>query len=70
MSLPTTQKQWVNERVTDDSFDGLVYQDAAPLPEVGDTEVLVKLQGASLNFRDLIIPRVGTPLTPSPITAN
>jgi NADPH:quinone reductase-like Zn-dependent oxidoreductase len=58
MSLPATQEQWVNERVTTDSFDGLIYQADAPLPKVGDTEVLVKLSGASLNFRDLIIPRV------------
>jgi len=57
MSLPATQEQWVNERVTTDSFDGLIYQADAPLPKVGDTEVLVKLSGASLNFRDLIIPR-------------
>ncbi len=69
MSLPTTQKQWLNERVTNDSFDGLVYQDAAPLPRVGDTEVLVKLSGASLDFRNLIIPRVS--ISPhSPISAH
>ncbi len=69
MSLPSSQKQWLNERVTNDSFDGLVYQDKAPLPKVGDTEVLVKLSGASLNFRDLIIPRVHFS-TPSPISAH
>jgi NADPH:quinone reductase-like Zn-dependent oxidoreductase len=49
-------KQWVVES-KDKDFDGLVYQDA-PVPEVGESEVLVKLQAASLNYRDLIIPKV------------
>ncbi|KAK3302909.1 alcohol dehydrogenase-like protein [Chaetomium strumarium] len=55
MSLPTTQKQWLVQG-TDKGLDGLVYQDA-PVPQVGDTDVLVKLRGASVNYRDLIIPR-------------
>lgn len=53
---PTTMKQWVVESKEKD-FDGLVYQDA-PVPNVGENEVLVKLQAASLNYRDLIIPKV------------
>ena len=65
MSLPTTQKQWVVRRVVENSFDGLVYEPSAPVPTLGDNDVLVKVQGASLNFRDLIIPRVNFPLTPS-----
>ncbi|KAF3387602.1 hypothetical protein F1880_000834 [Penicillium rolfsii] len=48
-------KQWVVES-KDKDLDGLVYQDA-PVPKVGESEVLVKLQAASLNYRDLIIPR-------------
>lgn len=55
-SLPTTQKQWLAQG-TDKDFDGLVYQDA-PVPKVGDNDVLVRLRGASLNYRDLIIPKV------------
>jgi NADPH:quinone reductase-like Zn-dependent oxidoreductase len=49
-------KQWIVES-KDKAFDGLVYQDA-PMPKVGESEVLVKLQAASLNYRDLIIPKV------------
>jgi len=65
MSLPTIQKQWKIQKITNDSFDGLVYEDA-PIPKLGDTDVLVKMQGASLNYRDLIIPQVPFfPRTPS-----
>ncbi|OOQ84872.1 Zinc-type alcohol dehydrogenase-like protein [Penicillium brasilianum] len=46
-----TMKQWVVEG-KDRGFDGLVYQDA-PVPEVGESEVLVKFQAVSLNYRDL-----------------
>lgn len=52
----TTMKQWVVE-TKDKDFDGLVYKDA-PVPKVGENEVLVKLSAASLNYRDLIIPKV------------
>ncbi|KAK4236500.1 putative zinc-type alcohol dehydrogenase-like protein yoga [Achaetomium macrosporum] len=55
MSLPNTQMQWLVQG-TGRGFDGLVYQDA-PVPKVGDTDVLVKLRGASLNYRDLLIPQ-------------
>ncbi|KAK3346382.1 hypothetical protein B0T25DRAFT_278173 [Lasiosphaeria hispida] len=55
MSVPTTQKQWLIQD-KDHDFDGLVYQDS-PVPKVGENEVLVKLYGASLNYRDLIIPK-------------
>ena len=57
MSLPSTQKQWVIES-SEKAFDGLVYQENAALPTVGTTEVLVRLRGAALNYRDLIIPKV------------
>jgi NADPH:quinone reductase-like Zn-dependent oxidoreductase len=49
-------KQWIVES-QDRDVDGLVYQDAH-VPKVGESEVLVKLQAASLNYRDLIIPKV------------
>ncbi|KAK0744606.1 hypothetical protein B0T21DRAFT_389896 [Apiosordaria backusii] len=55
MSIPKTQKQWVITS-KDKDFDGLVYQDG-PVPTPGDHEVLVHLRGASLNYRDLIIPK-------------
>ncbi|KAJ5108096.1 Polyketide synthase enoylreductase [Penicillium angulare] len=50
-----SMKSWVIEN-KDNGFDGLVYKDAQ-IPKVGDNEVLVKLQAASLNYRDLIIPK-------------
>lgn len=49
-------KQWVVEN-KDNDFDGLVFKDA-PVPTVGESEVLVKLHAASLNYRDLIILKV------------
>lgn len=56
MAAPTTQKQWAVQGTKDD-FDGLKYEDA-PVPKCGENEVLVKMHGASLNYRDLIIPKV------------
>lgn len=60
---PTVTKQW---RVTgtDKDFDGLVFEEG-PIPQVGENEVLVKLHGASLNYRDLIIPRVRSHVGPA-----
>ncbi|KAK4152184.1 putative zinc-type alcohol dehydrogenase-like protein yoga [Chaetomidium leptoderma] len=55
MSLPTSQKQWLIQG-TGKGFDNLVFQDA-PVPKVGDNDVLVKLHGASINYRDLLIPQ-------------
>ncbi|KAL2870887.1 putative raffinose synthase protein Sip1 [Aspergillus lucknowensis] len=52
---PSTQKQWTVLN-GENSFDGLKYGDA-PVPKVGENEVLVKLHAASLNYRDLIIPK-------------
>jgi NADPH:quinone reductase-like Zn-dependent oxidoreductase len=49
-------KQWIVQDKEHD-LDGLVFKDAA-VPKVGENEVLVKLQAASLNYRDLIIPKV------------
>lgn len=53
---PTTMKQWVVSG-KDKGFDGMSFGEA-PIPKVGENEVLVKFQAASLNFRDLIIPKV------------
>ena len=53
---PATMKQWIVEG-KDKGFDGLSFGEA-PIPKVGENEVLVKFQAASLNYRDLIIPKV------------
>ncbi|CAJ2509457.1 Uu.00g144830.m01.CDS01 [Anthostomella pinea] len=55
MSAPSSQKQW-SVTGTDKDFDGLQYVDV-PVPKVGEHDVLVKLHAASLNYRDLIIPK-------------
>lgn len=52
---PKTTKQWVVRGTS--GFDDLVYTEAA-IPSVGENEVLVHLRGASLNYRDLAIPKV------------
>lgn len=53
---PTTMKQWTISD-TKNGFEGLKFEDVA-VPRVGENEVLVKLHAASLNYRDLIIPKV------------
>lgn len=55
--MAPTMKQWVVQDKEND-FDGLTFQQSAPTPKVGDNDVLVKLEAASLNYRDLIIPKV------------
>ncbi|KAF2645612.1 NAD(P)-binding protein [Massarina eburnea CBS 473.64] len=52
---PSTIKQWTVEG--QNGFESLKLNEKAPLPELGDRDVLVKFHAASLNFRDLIIPK-------------
>ncbi|KAF2143669.1 uncharacterized protein K452DRAFT_267952 [Aplosporella prunicola CBS 121167] len=52
---PTEMKQWtINGQ---NGLDSLTYQEKVPVPKLGDKDVLVKLHAASLNFRDLAIPK-------------
>ncbi|KPM36918.1 hypothetical protein AK830_g9657 [Neonectria ditissima] len=53
-SIPATTMQW--NVVGLDGLESLKYTER-PVPELGDSQVLVKIQGASINFRDLVIPR-------------
>jgi len=55
MSIPNTQKQWNVQGK--DGFESLKYSDNAPVPEVGEKDVLIKFEAVSLNYRDLIIPK-------------
>ncbi|KAK1149639.1 hypothetical protein N8T08_005191 [Aspergillus melleus] len=50
--IPTTTRQWTV--VGDNGLESLQYTEQ-PIPELGDKQVLVKIQGASLNYRDLLI---------------
>lgn len=58
-SAPKTAKAWTVQGKN--GFDSLKLNEKASVPEVSDYEVLVKLHAASLNYRDLIIPK-GTSL--------
>ncbi|KAF1993137.1 hypothetical protein P154DRAFT_451005 [Amniculicola lignicola CBS 123094] len=52
---PTTAKQWTVEGK--DGFESLKLNEKAAVPQLGDKDVLVKMHAASLNYRDLIIPK-------------
>lgn len=54
-SVPETMKAWTIEGKS--GFDNLIFNPKAPVPEPSDYEVLVKFHAASLNYRDLIIPK-------------
>ncbi|KAL6823648.1 putative alcohol dehydrogenase [Trichoderma camerunense] len=61
--IPKTSKQW---RVTGyDGFDALKFMEEE-VPILSDNYVLVKIQGASLNFRDIIIPLGKYPFSQKP----
>jgi NADPH:quinone reductase-like Zn-dependent oxidoreductase len=56
MLAAKTVKQWtINGE--EKGFDELKL-DTVDLPKCGENEVLVKLGAASLNYRDLVIPKV------------
>jgi len=52
---PHTQKSWTVQG--QNGFDSLKFNENASVPELGDKDVLVKFHAASLNYRDLIIPK-------------
>ncbi|CAD6567429.1 MAG: hypothetical protein ASARMPRED_000826 [Alectoria sarmentosa] len=53
---PSTTKQWTVQ--AKDGFDSLKFHDNADIPPLGDHDVLVNFHYTSLNYRDLIIPKV------------
>ncbi|KAF2009947.1 alcohol dehydrogenase [Aaosphaeria arxii CBS 175.79] len=52
---PTTTRQWTVEG--QNGFDSLKFNEKAEIKALGDHDVLVKIHAASLNYRDLIIPK-------------
>lgn len=55
MALPKTCAAW---KVVDfTGFEGTVLNERTPLPDVGEYDCLVKIEAASLNFRDLMIAK-------------
>ncbi|KAM0280185.1 hypothetical protein ACHAO9_011339 [Fusarium lateritium] len=60
MAAPTTTRAWSIREINADNFDGLELKESVPLPNLGDHDVLVKIEAVSLNYRELAIPRVGS----------
>lgn len=52
---PQTAKQWTIQG--SNGFDSLIFNENAPVPKLGDKDVLVRFHAASLNYRDLVIPK-------------
>lgn len=52
-------KQWVVES-DKHGLDGMSYVDM-PIPSVGESDILVKIHAAALNYRDVAIPKVYRP---------
>lgn len=57
MSIPKTTKAWTVGSFDSKDFESLKFNPETPLPDISDYEVLVKFHAASLNYRDLIIPK-------------
>ncbi|KAL8698650.1 MAG: hypothetical protein Q9201_006448 [Fulgogasparrea decipioides] len=58
--LPKTTKQWTLEGQS--GFDSLTFNPSAPVPHLGERDVLVRFHSASLNYRDLVISKGAYPL--------
>jgi NADPH:quinone reductase-like Zn-dependent oxidoreductase len=66
VSIPKTAAAWTVEGK--DGFESLKFNKEAPVQEPTANEVLVKFHAASLNFRDLIIPKGKYPFAMNPNT--
>ena len=49
-------KQWTVDRKS--GHDGLSFHERVKVPELGDHDILVKIRGASLNYRGVVIADV------------
>jgi NADPH:quinone reductase-like Zn-dependent oxidoreductase len=59
MSLPNTTDAWVVTGTGDNKGLGnLELQKDRPIGDLGEYGVLVQIQAVSLNYRDLLIPKV------------
>ncbi|MCJ1316180.1 hypothetical protein MMC15_001500 [Xylographa vitiligo] len=61
---PSTTGQWTVEGTS--GFDSLRFNKDAPIPSLGERDVLVHFHYASLNYRDLIIPKGQYPFGTKP----
>ena len=55
MILPTKMDQWV---LRDTNGFSSLKLEQSDIPEVGESDVLIKFHAASLNYRDLMIAKV------------
>ncbi|KAI1807041.1 putative alcohol dehydrogenase [Daldinia bambusicola] len=62
-SIPKTTKQW--NVAAYNGIESLVYSEQS-VPELGDTEVLVRIHGAALNFRDIVVTQGKFPWSSKP----
>ena len=53
---PTSNKTWTVEGK--DGFESLKLNEKGSVPELGEHDVLVRFHYASLNYRDLAVPKV------------
>lgn len=60
MSLPKTTSAWVVEASNQDKpgWENLKLVKDYPVAELGENDCLVQIEAVSLNYRDLIIPKV------------
>ena len=63
--LPATGLSWKVEELS--GFDGLRLKSEPIARELGDHDCLVKIEATSLNFRDLMIPKVSVGCCFTPI---
>lgn len=62
-SIPKTTKQW--NVAGHDGVESLEFTEQ-PVPQLGDNQVLVRIHGASLNFRDIVISQGKYPWDTTP----
>ena len=55
--MPSTTKQW-KVGSTDKGLEGLEFEEAS-IPSLGENDLLVRFHAVSLNFRELMVLRVG-----------
>lgn len=56
--VPSTAAEYRIVGQSRNDFSTLKYVESAEIPKLGDHDCLVKIRAVSLNYRDLIIPKV------------
>lgn len=61
-SLPNTTRQWTMDKSRGPWLDALELENAAAIPALGATDCLVRMEAASLNYRDVAMLQGNYPL--------